>query len=71
MTMKKEELKCFICGQALELVDASAQKEHMDYGRHNDRPFFNVCRECQQLIGLARPPQSWQYPTEEQAALLR
>lgn len=35
MTMKKEELKCFICGQALELVDASAQKEHMDYGRHN------------------------------------
>lgn len=48
--MKKEELICFICGQVLELVDASAQKEHMDYGRHNDRPFFNVCRECQQLI---------------------
>lgn len=22
-------------------------------------------------IGLARPPQPWQYPTEEQAALLR
>lgn len=48
--MKKEELKCFICGQALESVDDSTQKEHMDYDRYNDRPFFNVCRECQQLI---------------------
>lgn len=38
--MKKEELKCFICGQALELVDDSAQIEHMGYDRHNDRPFL-------------------------------
>lgn len=52
MTMKKEELKCFICGQALELVDASAQKEHMDYGRHasykdgiNDEVIFLVPAE--------------------------
>lgn len=63
--MKKEELICFIRGQVLELVDASAQKEHMDYGRRNDRPFFNVCRECQQLIDKCLIEFEQKFPDED------
>lgn len=49
----------------LLIVDASAQKEHMDYGRHNDRPFFNVCRECQQLIDKCLIEFEQKFPDED------
>lgn len=63
--MKKEELKCFIRGQALESVDDSTQKEHMDYDRYNDRSFFNVCRECQQLIDKCLIEFEQKFPDED------
>lgn len=63
--MKEEKLKCFICGQAIELVGDSAQIERMGYDRHNDRPFFNVCRECQQLIDKCLIEFEQKFPDED------